>query len=102
MITPEIKEKVKEKWGNDIDKPETIQWKMEMSMSFDDKHSLLYRSKYMGYGIQMEINTPKDKYDNFGEGVSSFFIDGDEREFKTQHDMLVAIHIKTRQLRLDV
>lgn len=72
-----------------------IDWKMIHHMSGSKYHSALYRSEFMGKKIQCEKHTPvlrdyggpKD----FGEPEIYFFIDDDEREFKTQKELINTI-----------
>lgn len=72
-----------------------IKWEMRTHVNGTEYHSLLYRAKFMQKGIQMEIYTPVTNnwggYKEFGQAEVSFFIDGDEREFKTEEEMINAI-----------
>lgn len=67
-----------------------IEWKMKMHMAGKDYHSLLYRAEFMGERIQCEIHTPVTKT-GFGKAKVYFFIDGDERKYKTEEGMIKAI-----------
>lgn len=72
-----------------------IKWEMRTHVNGTEYHSLLYRAKFMQKGIQMEIHTPVTNHwgdhKKFGQAEVSFFIDGDEREFKTEEEMINAI-----------
>ena len=68
-----------------------IEWKLQMSLSGTKRHSLLYRGRYGGKGVQMEIHTPVKKSGGFGRQKNSFFIDDDDREFKLEADLIAAV-----------
>ncbi len=70
-----------------------LNWKLELSIS-GAIHRLLYRSEYKGRGVQMEIHTPviDEVRMEFGEAKRYFFIDGDERQFRTQEEMMEALN----------
>ncbi len=64
-----------------------ILWKLEMSIGGEKQHSLLYRSEFLGKGIQLEIHTPVKANGEFGKARKTFFIDGDKREFKSEDEI---------------
>ncbi|MFW9879627.1 MAG: hypothetical protein ACFFG0_41660 [Candidatus Thorarchaeota archaeon] len=72
-----------------------INWKMNSHYSADKEHGLLYRSEFMGKGIQCEIITPVKRniggFKDFGKQKIYFFIDGDDREFKSEEELIDAI-----------
>jgi hypothetical protein len=80
-----------------------INWEMKMHLGGEKMHSLLYRAKYLGRGVQMEIHTPVISdisdygcFKKFGEPIVAYFIDGDERQFDSEEDLIKAIRgIKT-------
>lgn len=65
------------------------EWTLQLSMGGSEQHSMLYRDETLK--AQMEIHTPVRDGAPSGEGSASFHLDGDEREFATQQDMILAI-----------
>lgn len=68
-----------------------IKWKYRMHINGTEYHSVLYRSEYMGRGVQCEIHTPVIGFGQYGRAKRSFFIDGDEREFESEEVLRQAI-----------
>lgn len=72
-----------------------INWELMLHVSGSKYHSVLYRGGYMGKGVQCEIHTPviddMGGYKEFGEPERYFYIDGDEREFRRQEELIQAI-----------
>lgn len=72
-----------------------INWQLKLHLNGEKYHSRLYRAKYKGFGIQMEVHTPVlkrfDGPKDFGEAETYYFIDGDEREFNTEKELIKAI-----------
>jgi hypothetical protein len=66
----------------------TIKWEMHCSFSGTEQHMLLYRSEFMGRGVQMEIVTPVINDFDFGDPVTVYFIDGVDAKFETIEDMI--------------
>lgn len=61
-------------------------------MSFDWGAQRMYRNKE--HGLQKELVTKRVRYDDiysgWQEGQTSYFLDGDKREFKTPDQLYVA------------
>ena len=70
---------------------QTIRWMLKISVAEERQHSLLYRSKYRGVGVQAEIHTPKRKNGTFGKEKRAFFIDNQKGEHKTEQELKVAV-----------
>lgn len=72
-----------------------IDWQLKLHLNGEKYHSRLYRAKYKGFGIQMEVHTPVlksfDGPKDFGKAETYYFIDGDEREFSTEEELIKAI-----------
>ena len=69
-----------------------IKWKMVMSLSMADKHILVYRSTYMRKGVQAEKETPLNPdTGEFGKAKITFYIDGDDRKFNSEQEIVEAI-----------
>lgn len=72
-----------------------INWQLKLHLNGEKYHSRLYRAKYKGFGIQMEVHTPVlksfDGPKNFGKAEIYYFIDSDEREFSTEEELIKAI-----------
>ena len=74
---------------------ELLKWEFSRHVAASKKHIKAYRSEVDGKGVQAEIVTPvlrdyggpKD----FGKPEIYFFIDGDEREFRTEKDLIAAV-----------
>ena len=73
-----------------------INWQLQMSMSGDKEHSLLYLGDYNGVVVQIEIHTPKRKNGAFGKEQRYFFIVDDKREFRTEEELREAINSEYR------
>lgn len=79
-----------------------IIWKKVFHLSGSKYHSSLYTSNYKGKKLQKEVHTPvlqdyggpKD----FGKAETSYFIAGDEREFKTESELIKAIEKSQKEL----
>ena len=63
--------------------------------SFEDGGSSLYRDEALK--CQMEIHTKKNKHGEWGKGKRYFFIDGDEREFRTIEALNNALDKKLKE-----
>lgn len=72
-----------------------INWQLKLHLNGEKYHSRLYRAKYKGFGIQMEVHTPVlksfDGPKDFGKAEIYYFIDSDEREFSTEEELIKAI-----------
>lgn len=64
-------------------------FEMRMHMAGTNRHSCLYRDDSLG--VQMEIHTTKYKTGRFGKGEVIYYIDGDNREFKTKEEFMDAL-----------
>ena len=64
---------------------------MTMSLSAEDKHALNYADEKLG--VTIEIITPK-KNGQFQDEQRYYFINGDEREFKTPLELMEALYEK--------
>ena len=62
-----------------------LPWKLHTSFS-GDSHHLLFRCEYRGRGLQKEVHTPKR-----GSQKVYYFIDGDQREFHSEEELLAAL-----------
>ena len=69
-----------------------IDWKMKSSMNMSTYHHSLRRNDE--YGVQMETVTQKLNGYGSGKSDTSFYIDKDEREFKTEEDLISAYNEK--------
>ncbi len=63
-------------------------WKMRMHMNCGTKHHLLYRDDALR--VQKEVHT---SFRNGipGKGKTYYFIDNDEREFRTEESLIEAL-----------
>jgi len=68
-----------------------LEWSLHFSLSQDDIHYLLYRSEHKGKGVQMEIHTPVLKNGKFGKPKVAYFVDGDDKQYENENDMLASI-----------
>ena len=72
-----------------------INWQLKLHLNGEKYHSRLYRAKYKGFGIQMEVHTPVLKNHggpkDFGKAETYYFIDGIEKEFSTEEKLIKAI-----------
>ena len=69
-------------------------WTMHMHLNMSNQHSLLLRDNKLG--CQCEVYT-KAKYGYiYGKGKTYYFIDGDEREFRTEDDLIKALEEKEK------
>lgn len=72
-----------------------INWQLKLHLHGEKYHSRLYRAKYKGFGIQMEVHTPVlksfDGPKDFGKAETYYFINSDEREFSTEEELIKAI-----------
>jgi hypothetical protein len=86
------REPVVKKGGEEVSE---LQWKFSGHLAMDKQYIKTYRSEVDGKGVRVEIVTPvlrdyggpKD----FGKPEVYFFIDGDEREFRTEKDLIAAV-----------
>lgn len=67
-----------------------INWKLITHISGTKQHSILYRSKYKGKGVQREVHTPVRK-NGFGKAKVYYFIDDDPREFRNEEELIKAL-----------
>lgn len=67
------------------------QWELNRSISQTDHHALLYRDEALG--VQKEVHTPVQNFPlgKFGKGKRYFYIDGDEREFTSEAELMDAL-----------
>ena len=72
-----------------------MKWQFSHHISMDDKHIGAYRSKIDGVSVQAEIVTPVladyGGPKEFGKEEVYFFIAGDEREFRTEKELIAAV-----------
>ena len=72
-----------------------IQWELVKRMALTTAYHALYRDNELG--VQMETVTRRTNYGyGIGKSDTSFFIDNDEREFKTQDELIDAYNEKFR------
>ena len=68
-------------------------WEFKVSLSGEKKHELLYRDDELG--AQLEIYTPVyggPYSQRFGEEKWYYFIDNDERVFRTEAELVEALN----------
>lgn len=70
-------------------------WEFERSISKKTHDSLLYRDANLG--VRVEIHTPF-RAGHPGKDEVLFFMDGDEREFKTEQKLMQALHAEGKPL----
>lgn len=68
-----------------------IKWRLVMHIGDENMHSLLFRGRFMGRGIQKEVYTPANRFGEFRKAETYYFIDGDEREFTTEEELIEVI-----------
>jgi len=67
-----------------------INWEFKFHLNTEKQHSLLYRAEVNGIGVQKEVHTTF-KRGKFDKVEVYYFIDDDDREFRSEEELLKAL-----------